>query len=762
MKFAENQVLFGRDETPRIVAVELAGEREVLVWRRAGSGPEAETVCERAPFAPFLWLTGDADVALPGDRALTGGLRFDRLATLGSWSEFSRLRGDLRERGAAHFALSDPVQQYLTSTGRTLFKGMAYPELRRMQIDIETFCSEGFEFANAERAGDHIMAIAVSDASGWEELILVDRRDHARSERVALEQLNLLIKERDPDVLEGHNFFKFDLPYLQTRARRHRVRLNWGRDGTGLTSRASRIQIAERTINYPKFEVRGRHIVDTFILAQLYDIGTRELESFGLKDVARYFNVAAGGGEATVEQRTYLHGLEIQEAYLKEPQRFAAYALDDVRETRAISGLLGNSYFLQTQIFPYNYQETIIRGNATRVNSLFLREYFHRGHSIPDLPAARAFEGGYTDVFVTGVKRDVWHCDVASLYPSVMLRYDIFPAADKLGIFRGLLTDLRAFRLRAKAEMRRVSTAADPAQRGEYNTLNALQNVFKVLINSFYGYLGFAQGHFADYDAAGRVTETGRELLRAMVARLREAGAEVIEIDTDGIYFVPPEGTTSTEGLQKMLTEVLPQGIEIEFDAKYQAMFSYKAKNYALLDAQGRLILKGGALKSRGLERFQRVFVEGMIRLLLEGRTEEISALRDDFESKIRNREWDIDWLLKNDTLQDSLSQYQKKISASARNRSAAYELALRSGRDYQPGDQVRYYITGDKRKVSGYESAKLAGEFRPDQRDENVEYYVGKLNELVGKYAEFVDVKIPAAPKVSDPDQGDLFGALV
>ena len=45
----------------------------------------------------------------------------------------------------------------------------------------------------------------------------------------------------------------------------------------------------------------------------------------------------------------------------------------------------------------------------------------------------------------------MWHCDVASLYPSVMLNYNIFPANDKLGIFHGLLADLRKFRLAAKA-----------------------------------------------------------------------------------------------------------------------------------------------------------------------------------------------------------------------------------------------------------------------------------------------------------------------
>lgn len=756
MQFAENRVLFGPDETPRIVSVELAGEKEVLVFRREGPGVGAKTISERAAFQPFLWLAGDAAVALPKDGQLSGGLHFSRLARCASWSEFQRLRGDLRDGSVSHFALSDPVQQYLTATGRTLFKGMDFGELRRMQIDIETFCAPGFAFPNSERASDHLMAIAVSDQSGWEELILIDHNDADRSERVALEQLNALIAERDPDVLEGHNIFKFDLPYLAARARRHRVKLAWGRDGSVLSSRASRVQIAERTINYPKFEVRGRHIVDTFILVQLYDIGTRELESFGLKDVARHFNIAAGGGEVGVEQRTYLEGLGIQEAYLREPQKFAAYALDDVRETRALSGLLSGSYFIQAQIFPYNYQEVIVRGNATRVNSLFLREYLQRGHSIPDLPTARSYEGGYTDVFVTGVKHNVWHCDVASLYPSVMLRYDVFPAQDKLGIFRGLLTDLRTFRLQAKADMRKA--AADPARRHEYNTLNALQNVFKVLINSFYGYLGFAQGHFADYDAASRVTEIGRDLLKKMVARLQENGAEVIEIDTDGIYFVPPEGGTIAS-LGKQLAGVLPEGIEIEFDAKFQAMFSYKAKNYALLDDAGRLILKGGALKSRGLEKFQRVFLEKMICALLEGRPEDVGALREEYETNIRERKWKIDWLLKTDTLQDSLGAYQKKISASARNRSAAYELALKSGRDYQPGDQIRYYITGEKKKVSAYGNAKLANEWRADARDENVEYYIDKLNELIAKYAEFLPAE-PAAkrPKV-DPNQGDLFG---
>src|SRR4029077_6048089 len=99
------------------------------------------------------------------------------------------------------------------------------------------------------------------------------------------------------------------------------------------------------------------------------------------------------------------------------------------------------------------------------------------------------------------------------------------------------------------------------------------------------------------------------------------------------------------EELRAGLAQELPAGIDIEFDEQFEAMFSYKAKNYALLTRDGEVIIKGGALKSRGLEKFQRVFLEQMIKLIMEGKPETITDLRDEFEKKIRNREWKIDML---------------------------------------------------------------------------------------------------------------------
>ncbi|MEO8204606.1 MAG: DNA polymerase domain-containing protein, partial [Chthoniobacterales bacterium] len=496
---------------------------------------------------------------------------------------------------------------------------------------------------------------------------------------------------------------------------------------------SSRLMIAEKTIQYTRYEIHGRHIVDTFLLAQYYDVGTRELESFGLKHVAKHFGVSES-------DRVMIPGDKIQDAYLNDRENFILYALQDVRETRALAGVLSASYFIQAQIFPYNYQDVIVRGNATRIDSLFLREYLHRKHSIPDYPESRAFEGGYTDIFFTGVKRDVWHCDVTSLYPSVMLQFGYLPATDELEIFRAMLTELRTFRLTAKGQMREAK------QEAERRHFEALQNTFKILINSFYGYLGFSQGHFADYDAASAVTAKGRELLKAMVEWLQKQGAEVIEIDTDGIYFHPPQGATMA-GLENGMKEILPNGIDVEFDRQYRSMFSYKAKNYALLDSEGVVTIKGAALKSRGLERFQREFLENMIRNLLEEKPEQVQGMRDEFERKIRGRELPIEMLMKRETLQDSVASYQKKIGASSRNKSAAFELAIQSGRDYQAGDQVSYYVTGTKKKVTAYENAKLIEHWNPESRDENVEYYAAKLDELMKKFAEFLNIQDPNQP---------------
>jgi DNA polymerase elongation subunit (family B) len=675
--FADNQLLFGRDDTSSIVRIEQASDSEITVFRRL----DGKLTTETQSFQPFLWL--GEQVFLQGfDRKveyvpLAGNGAFKCLARFQSWAELQQARKFLGS--APNFAVNDPVQQYLMSTGRTSFKALSFDQLHRLQL------------ATVIAADNTLQALQLCDNRGWQEEL-------TGTEAQILKKFVGTIQERDPDVIEGHDVFRGALTQLTARARVSRVSLKLGRDASALRSRQSRVQIAERTIQYPKFEIHGRHVVDTFLLSVYYDVSTRELEGFDLDEVARHFGVPETGAAAV----------------------------------RKIGELLSPSYFVQAQIFPYNYQDVVVRGNATKIDALFLREYLYQRHSIPQYGEPRPFAGGYTDVFHEGILRNVWHCDVQSLYPSLMLAFDIKSQRDELNLLLPLLRDLRQFRLRAKAD---VKGAKNGAQRQH---LDALQQAFKILINSFYGYLGFSQAHFGDFTAAEEVTAKGRETLKTMLDWLQKRGANVIEIDTDGLYFVPPSQTDS-KTLESELQAVLPKGIDVEIDGQFPAMFSYKMKNYALLDNEGKLHVTGSALRSRGLEKFQRQFLEDMLSLALKGEAKQVPQLYEDYCQKIERGQFPVEILAKTETLQDTLDAYQQKIAKSARNRSAAYELAIKSGRTNQPGDQITYYVTGDGKRVSVYDNCKLAIDFNPARRDENIEYYLDKLKALYKKFMEML-----------------------
>ena len=246
---------------------------------------------------------------------------------------------------------------------------------------------------------------------------------------------------------------------------------------------------------------------------------------------------------------------------------------------------------------------------------------------------------------------------------------------------------------------------------------------------------------------------------------LEGAGAQLIECDTDGIYFVAPfaiEDTGTAEALLEKVAAAMPAGIRLEIDGRYPAMFSYKMKNYVLLDADGITTIRGSGLRSRGLERFQRRFMEDFFRLLVSDRREEIPALYEDYRGRIERHEFGVADLMKTETIQDSLEVYRQKIAGKRRNLAAAYELALRSERPYQSGDQVSYYVSGRGARVKVNAAAKMASDYDPANPDENIEYYQAKLADLYEKFRPFADrpglFPADALERGAEPAQPGMF----
>jgi DNA polymerase, archaea type len=706
-------VLYGADPRPGIVAVEPLGDRamELVV---AGPGGKREQL--RQAFHPGLWVEsqelvgGFAGAVTLTELAGGGELRF--FAAVPGGRDLEALQRHLRtasgesagSRRAPYLYLGDRVHLHLIQTGQTLFKGLAFEDLKRLAIDIQTDCAPGFEFSDPERESDRLRSIALAGADGFETVLAAD------SEAELIAALNQAIHDQDPDVISGHNLFKFDLEYLQVRARRLGLTLPWGRDGSVIRRRPSRIPVAERVLEVPRWEARGRHLIDTWLLVQFYDVSSRELEGFALKDVARHFGLAPAAPAREVDQLT---------------------------------ALLLPSYFLQSQIFPYSLQTAVVRGNATKINSLFIREYLRQGHALPALPENPPSEiaGGYTEAFEQGIVGPILHADVRSLYPSIMLADNVRPERDELDLLPGMLHLLRDFRLAAR---RAMATAASEVER---HHLDALQSTFKILINSFYGYLGSTFAHWADEKAANLVTRRGREIVSAMLEGIRRRGGRPIEVDTDGVYFVPPVSAGADhERAEAFIAELggdLPAGIQVELAGRYRAMLSYKAKNYALLDEEGRLSITGSGLRSRGIERYLRDFLHELLTLALAGRAGEIPALFARTQEKLERHGYPIRELAKTETLADSLLVYRSKVAEGARNRAAAYELAIASGRDLRPGDQVSYYVTGASERVKVAEAARPLSAWDPKRPDENTAYYRAKLRELYEKFAPLAGVDL-------------------
>ena len=660
----------------RIIAVEVTGNgAEIFVRETAGNISR-----QMMPFTP--WLLAENGVAVPAGATavgLAGTAELDRRIEFSSLEDYENALPELKKSPGV-LTIRDLSCQFFSLSGLRLFSGMDFNELHRMQFAV---------IASADESS--IEGIEVEDNRGFAARFDIES---CGSEVEVLAAFNRSVIDRDPDLLEGFNIFRTDLPLLEKRAKKLKFTFDCARNGGTFVSRKSRFSVAEKQISCNRYSLYGRHLADIYHLLLFYDAVHRDFESFELDHIKAYFHID------------------------RESSLCCA--------VRKLSDLLLPASFYKCCTLPLNLQDAVLRGSGAALDALFIAEYQRAGYAVPYPEAARRFTGALTGAGEPGVYHQVRHCDVRSLYPSLLLYLDKAPVRDELGIFLKLLAELRTFRLNAKDRARAASGA-------ERQRFNALQNTFKILINSFYGYLGFAQGSFNDYTLAETVTGAGREILSRLADKLRSLDARILEMDTDGIYFTMPENPDSDFDAQ--ISAVLPAGIELEFDAEYPAMFCYKAKNYALLNEDKSISVSGAALKSRALEGFQRRFIQAVLQSKLTGVPDILENCYIELRNSIENRTIDLAELVKSEVLSDSPENYKRKQGSPGFRRSAPYELALASGKKFRAGDKVEFYVTGNKAKAAVVENSKLFSDADPAMRDENSAYYLAKLDDLYKQF---------------------------
>jgi len=723
-------MLHGTSPLPRIVAVEPAGGDAVTLYRRAENGG---ITVERDTFRPWLLLSRDDARLLPQDEhaltALPGSGALNCLAEFAKWSGYQAGLAALNEAGAPVFSYPSVVGQYLVASGRTLFFDMRFEEVHRVQVDIETASL----LATAPEA--RVLMAAVTDSRGHEEVITAGEPD---GEAGLLRLLTERIVALDPDVIEGHNVIDFDLPYVAARAERLDVALPWGRGGQRLwlQEKQGRLKVGARLLPSVRVHIQGRHILDTFQQIQRFD-AEGKLESYALKPVMESLGLVR-------ESREFVDRTDIVGLWERDPERLARYCLDDARDVRTLAELVTPTDFYQAQIVPRTYQDVATGGTGEKINSLMVRAYVASRCAVPQPEPARAYPGGYLELRAAGVFRRVVKCDVESLYPAVMLRYGVKPRSDTLNVFLPLLGELTERRLHAKHQIR-------AARGGEKAYWTGLSGSYKVLINSFYGYLGYARANFNDYDAAELVTTTGQKLIKEVLAALEARQCQIIEVDTDGVYFVPPptvEGEAAEAALIEEVGRVLPEGINLAHDGSFTGMVALKQKTYFLLTHDGRLIARGSSLRSRRDERYLRKFVQDAAVMLIERSIADVSGRYLELAKAIQAGELPLQEFAR----RESITSKTYSSPGLKRLATAASGTAV--------GQQVRVYQRKDG-------SLALTSEYGGD---EDRDFLLRRLHDMAKRFdvlceskAEF-DQLFPKLTARSDPDaprptQLSLFG---
>lgn len=748
----QDEWLWGWDQTPGIVSVWADAEGRATVWRRDPSS--RVLLCEQEMFRPWVLLASLGDLQhlgthlrpesagpLPGGVTFqelegVGGLRYlvraqdgralARAVLQGARQRLARPVSHLRELGAETVLVLPPEEQYLVATGRTYFKQLPFDALQRLQFDLET--------TGLDPESSRIFLVAVRGPDGTEETLEVaGAGDNAEAE--LLMRLCERIRELDPDVIENHNLHGFDLPFLVQRARRLGVTLLLARNGEpGLSQRpASRgavlAQGAERqrtdAMRRSRYTMAGRELIDSLDAVRRHDFSARDLPGHGLKAVARHLGLAT-------DDREYVPGARVHQVFLDDPERVRRYAKDDVREAAGVSRLLGGAAFALAQMAPRRYERLADAGAATGVlDPLLVRAYLRSGAALPVHQPGDGTEhqGAALHLFACGVASRIVKADVASLYPSLMRQYGIGPRRDRLGALLALVDQLVEQRLSAKARARAAERGSD-----ERFTQEALSAAMKLVVNSAYGYLA-AVGltRFADVHAANEVTRRGREVLGLLCRELARRDVQLLEADTDGVYFSVQDSLSEADE-RRIVAEVaalLPPLVKLEFDGRYAAMLSHEPKNYALKPYSGPLVLRGVAFRSSRAEPFGEAFLRRAIGCLLVG---DLLGVREAYVSTaaaIRQRTLSTFEMSARVRLSKTPNQY---LATRSQRRELSYEALLGNGRDdWTVGERVRVYraargragLLPDPDVVDDRDSAA-----DPDPRDYDVDYYLRLLRD--------------------------------
>ena len=377
--------------------------------------------------------------------------------------------------------------------------------------------------------------------------------------------------------------------------------------------------------------------------------------------------------------------------------------------------------FLLSKLVPTTYERLSTMGTATLWKMIMCAWSYKNNLALPRKKEKRKFTGGLSRLVQVGYSRNVLKLDYSSLYPSIQLVHDVFPACDVTGAMKSMLKYFRDTRIKYKNLA------------GEYKSIDMKASIsydrkqlpIKIFINAFFGSLSAPHVFpWGDIDMGEQITCTGRQYLRQMIMYFMNRGYVPLVMDTDGVNFETPQDREPYTYIGKGLNGLVVEGKEyvdaeadvaeyndlfmrnemgLDIDGVWPATINVARKNYALLTDKGKVKLTGNSIKSKKLQTYVAEFLDKGLRMLLDGKGGEFLDFYYEYVSKIYNKEIPLAKMANKARVKQSVSDYKIHVTKTTRSgslmsRQAHMELLINLGKNPGLGDTIFYVNNGEKK----------------------------------------------------------------
>ncbi|MFN4045762.1 MAG: DNA-directed DNA polymerase [Acidilobaceae archaeon] len=584
--------------------------------------------------------------------------------------------------------------------------------LRILAFDIEVYNPR--KTPDPKRDPIIMVGLASYPGSGEPTIIEAEGGD-AKLIRAFVEE----VKRIDPDIIVGYNQNRFDWPYLMERAKIHGITLDVGRKRGGNPQSSA----------YGHISIPGRLNVDLLDFAM--EIGEVKVKS--LDEVADYMGVMPK------EKRVLLEWWQIGEYWADPGKRniLRDYLRDDVISTMGLALKFLPFGAQMSQISGLPLDQVMTASVGYRLEWRLMREAYKRGELVPNREerGEETYEGAIVLEPKPGIHGNVAVLDFASMYPNIMVKYNVGPdtlirpredyegevniapevghkfRADPPGFFKRALERFLKWRKEIKKAMEKT-----PKDSPEYKLLDERQKAIKVLANASYGYMGWLSARWYCRECAEAVTAWGRNLIRSAISKARELGLNIIYGDTDSLFV-----SYDPSRIEALISYVEGElGFDIKVDKVYSKVFFTEAKKrYVGLTVEGKIDVVGFEAVRGDWSDLAKETQATVAELVLKtgGTSKAVEYVRDTIRM-LREGVINMDKLVIWKTITRRLEEYKAE-----QPHITAARMMIKSGVRVEPGVKIGYVIT----KGSGPLYTRAKPYFMANPEDIDVEYYVDK-----------------------------------